>query len=129
LYADLFKESIYDQLVHPKQCFCHVPKEELKKWAVKRYCDHSSTMELLASTRDPHEKEIISIIALLDVAVMHISMPKDTQKIFALMILIILVLVIVCGNYICHKNIFSQSSLISIKCEYNRLWSLSPHPH
>jgi hypothetical protein len=53
--------------IHPTHCFCQVPNEELKTWAKKRYEEHRSTLELMNSTEDPHEKEIISIVALLDV--------------------------------------------------------------
>lgn len=55
-----------ENTVHPKHCFCHIPKEELKKWAMKRYRDHYSTVELINSTDDPYEREVISIVALLD---------------------------------------------------------------
>ena len=39
----------------------------MRPWMIKRFQEHHSTMELLRSTDDPHEKEIISIVALLDV--------------------------------------------------------------
>ncbi len=52
---------------NPSRCFCQLPSEELKKWAIKRYCEHHSTMELLSSTSDPYEREQISAVALLDV--------------------------------------------------------------
>ena len=61
------KNSSYNHLIHPQHCFCHVSRDELKKWAIKHYCEHYSTVDLLASTNDPHEKEVISIVALLDV--------------------------------------------------------------
>jgi hypothetical protein len=51
----------------PKRCFCQFLFEELKKWARKRYCERRSTVDLLSSTNDPKEREIISAVALLDV--------------------------------------------------------------
>ena len=53
--------------IHPDHCFCQIPDNELRDWATKRYTEHHSTMELLKSTDDPHEKEVIGIVALLDV--------------------------------------------------------------
>jgi hypothetical protein len=43
------------QIIRPKQCFCHVPAAELKKWAIKRYCEQHSTLGLLVSTDGPHD--------------------------------------------------------------------------
>ena len=54
-------------LLHPGHCFCQVPDTELRPWAIKRFVDHCSTVDLLTSTDDPHQKELISIVALLDV--------------------------------------------------------------
>ena len=54
-------------LIHPTHCFCQVPEEELKPWVAKRYQEHVPTIQLLHSTEDPHEKEVISIVAMLDV--------------------------------------------------------------
>lgn len=58
--------NIHKDLVKPTHCFCQVPKEELKYWFHKRYNEHHSTIDLLSSTDNAHEKEVISIIALLD---------------------------------------------------------------
>lgn len=75
------ENSLYKHLFHPQHCFCHVPSDELKKWAVKHYCEHYSTVDLLESTNDPHEKEIISIVALLDVdEEMMIKMMGNVNK-------------------------------------------------
>jgi hypothetical protein len=52
---------------HPTHCFCQIPDADLRPWVTKRYVEHHSTVELLKSTDDPHEKEVISIVALLDV--------------------------------------------------------------
>lgn len=57
----------HNQDIHPGHCFCQIPDNELRVWATKRYKEHHSTMELLMSTNDPHEKEVIGIVALLDV--------------------------------------------------------------
>jgi len=54
-------------LIHPTHCFCQIPDQELRPWVDKRYREHYSTIELPNSTDDPHEKELISIVALLDV--------------------------------------------------------------
>lgn len=73
--------SSYSHLIHPQYCFCHVSRGELKKWAIKHYCEHYSTIDLLASTNDPHEKEAISIVALLDVdEEMVLKMMGDVNK-------------------------------------------------
>jgi hypothetical protein len=54
-------------VIKPHHCFCQIPNEELQPWVHKRYIEHRPTVELIHSTDDPHEKEIISIVALLDV--------------------------------------------------------------
>ena len=53
--------------VDPTHCFCQVPDEEMRPWVEKRYVDHIPTMELLQSTEDAHDKEVISIVSMLDV--------------------------------------------------------------
>ncbi len=63
-YGDM-KE--HDHLVRPAHCFCQIEEKELIPWVVKRYIENHSTTELLKSTDDIHEREIISIVALLDV--------------------------------------------------------------
>lgn len=52
--------------IHPRHCFCQVAEEELRYWAAKRYLEHIPTLELLDSTDDPHAKEVICIVSLLD---------------------------------------------------------------
>ena len=59
-------ETKTDEILHPTQCFCEFPVEELRNWAQKRYREHISTMDLLRSTGNAHEKEVISAVALLD---------------------------------------------------------------
>lgn len=51
----------------PTHCFCQLSFEDLTKWARKKHCEGQSTIDLLCSTDDPHEREIISAVALLDV--------------------------------------------------------------
>jgi len=51
----------------PQHCFCQISAEELWPWIEKRYHQQISTIELLNSTDDPHQQELISIVALLDV--------------------------------------------------------------
>ena len=53
--------------INPHHCFCEIPEDELRPWVEKRYRENIPTIKLIHSTRDPHEKEIISIVALLDV--------------------------------------------------------------
>ncbi len=53
--------------IDPTHCFCNFPIEELKEWASKRYYEHHSTVELLSSTEDPNEREMICAVTLLDV--------------------------------------------------------------
>lgn len=53
--------------IHPEHCFCQVPKEDLLYWAKKRYQENILTVDLLNTTEDQHEREVISIVACLDV--------------------------------------------------------------
>ena len=57
----------HGELVHPTHCFCQIPDAELRPWVIKRYQENRPTVELIRSTDDPHQKEIISIVAMLDV--------------------------------------------------------------
>ncbi len=66
----------HNDIVHPTHCFCQVSMDDLTKWAVKRYYENVSTTDLLKSTDDPYEKEVISIVSLLDI---------DDKTMFALM--------------------------------------------
>ena len=52
---------------HPHHCFCEIPADVLRPWVEKRYGEHIPTVELIQSTDDARQKEIISIVALLDV--------------------------------------------------------------
>lgn len=54
-------------IIHPSHCFCEIPDAELRPWVERKYQAHQSTLDLMRSTDDPHEKEIISIVALLDI--------------------------------------------------------------
>ena len=44
-----------------------VDSAELLPWILKKYHHHIPTLKLLESTSDPHERELILIVALLDV--------------------------------------------------------------
>jgi hypothetical protein len=52
--------------IHPQHCFCQIPDSELMYWVKKRYLEKIPTLDLLDSTDDPHEREVISIISMLD---------------------------------------------------------------
>lgn len=52
---------------HPRHCFCQISESELLHWLKKRYLEQVPTIELLDSTDDPHEKEVISIVSMLDI--------------------------------------------------------------
>lgn len=54
-------------LRHPTNCFCHIPIEDLKKWVLKRYKENIPTIELINLAQNEEEREIISVVALLDV--------------------------------------------------------------
>jgi hypothetical protein len=56
----------HPDLVHPTHCFCQIPEAELRPWVIKKYVEERSTIELINSTNGPREKEIISIVATLD---------------------------------------------------------------
>ena len=59
--------STKDELIKPTHCFCMIPDDDLKPWIIKKYRDHIPTLDLMLSTEDSREKEIISIVALIDV--------------------------------------------------------------
>jgi len=61
------ENAMKTSLIRPHHCFCEIPDVELQPWVEKRYRENRSTVELLHSTDDAHQKEIISIVALLDV--------------------------------------------------------------
>lgn len=44
-----------------------IPKSSLEKWAIKKYRERCSTMELMASAKNNHELTAIAIVALLEV--------------------------------------------------------------
>lgn len=56
----------HPKFVHPTHCFCQIAEKGLRSWAIRRYAEGRSTIELLDSTDDPHEREVISIVATLD---------------------------------------------------------------
>ena len=44
-----------------------IPKRGLKKWAMKKFSEGYSTMELMASAQNDHDRSVISIVALMEV--------------------------------------------------------------
>lgn len=56
----------HPNVIHPHHCFCQVPEPELLFWMRKRYVEGISTIELINSTEDSHEREVISIVSMLD---------------------------------------------------------------
>ncbi len=59
--------SLVTEIVHPHHCFCGFPDEKIQPWITKKFVEQIDTVDLLNSTTDPEEREIISIVALLDV--------------------------------------------------------------
>lgn len=55
------------QLKQKPRCFCQIPLTDLEKWAHKKYVDGKNTIDLLAETRSDYDKELVTIIAMLDV--------------------------------------------------------------
>ncbi len=53
--------------IHPQHCFCQVSESELLFWAKRRYLENVPTVDLLYTTDDPHEREVISIVSMLDI--------------------------------------------------------------
>ena len=56
-----------NEINKPNQCFCEVPSKELIYWTKKRYKEQILTVDLLNSTEDPHEREVIGIVGCLDI--------------------------------------------------------------
>lgn len=54
-------------LKHPSKCFCQFNKDDLIPWIDKRYHKNIPTIDLLDEATSEEEKEIVSIVALLDV--------------------------------------------------------------
>jgi len=70
----------------PTHCYCQYTEEELLPWVRKRYQEHRETIDLLTSTDDFSQKEMISIVALLDVdeatlLAMMKNVPRDDDHI------------------------------------------------
>jgi hypothetical protein len=55
------------KLEKPKRCFCKIPPAELAKWMHEKYVNGLSTMELMQKATTPYERELVTIIAMLDV--------------------------------------------------------------
>ncbi len=56
-----------EQLTKKPRCFCKIPITDLEKWAYKKFVEGKNTMQLLADVENDYDKELITIIAMLDV--------------------------------------------------------------
>jgi hypothetical protein len=52
----------------PGRCFCQIAMDDLIGWARKRFLEGLSTVQLLATAKNPQEREAVGIVALLDVS-------------------------------------------------------------
>ncbi|MBN1981938.1 MAG: hypothetical protein JW795_10415 [Chitinivibrionales bacterium] len=52
--------------ISPKHCFCQISFHELEKWVEKRTHKQSSVGELILATTNGEEKEILTLIDLLE---------------------------------------------------------------
>ncbi len=59
--------KLTDHFPHPKNCFCNIPIELLRKWYVKRYVDDIPTLELMEIAESDSDKEAICAIATFDI--------------------------------------------------------------
>ncbi len=50
----------------PSRCFCKYDADELKEVAYKKIIQKVPTLELLGSAKSQREKELISVVAMLD---------------------------------------------------------------
>ncbi|MFW5751004.1 MAG: hypothetical protein ACOCZK_05080 [Planctomycetota bacterium] len=76
------KHIAFEILEKSTRCFCHIPIEELVYWARRRYVDGEPTTALLANAPSQRDRELICVIALLDVdaerlnkAIGHLAKP------------------------------------------------------
>lgn len=51
----------------PAKCFCRLPMDQLAKWARRKYLDGRTTMELMAEAANSRERELVTVVALLEV--------------------------------------------------------------
>jgi len=54
-------------LEKPNRCFCTIPPSELIPWMQEKYVKGLSTMELMQKAVTPRDRELVTIIAMLDV--------------------------------------------------------------
>ena len=59
--------NLTDHLPHPKNCFCNIPMDLLRKWFVKRYQEDIPTLELMEMAETESDKEAICAIATFDI--------------------------------------------------------------
>ena len=59
--------GLTDHLPHPKNCFCNIPMNLLRKWYLKRYLECIPTLELLEIAECDSDKEAICAVAMFDI--------------------------------------------------------------
>lgn len=76
------KHIAFEILEKSTRCFCHIPINELVYWARRRYVHGEPTTALLANAPSQRDRELICVIALLDVeaerlnqAIGHLARP------------------------------------------------------
>jgi len=73
--------GLTDHLLHPKNCFCSISKDLLKKWFVKRYVEGIPTLELMNLADTESDKEAICVIAMFDLdEELMLEMMGDVNK-------------------------------------------------
>jgi len=60
------KENL-ERLAPKPRCFCKIPITDLEKWAHEKYVQGKNTLQLLDEAENDYDKELITIIAMLDV--------------------------------------------------------------
>ena len=52
---------------YPSKCFCKFDPEELVEVAWRKFVLNESTLDLMRDASDSHERDIVCIVAMLDV--------------------------------------------------------------
>lgn len=63
-----------------KCSLCTIPIEEIGVWAERRFIDNISTLELLKLAKNDREKEIITVVGMLDVDDKKLNSMLETAK-------------------------------------------------
>ena len=75
------RKNHIDHTLKPEKCFCQIPGDDLQKWAEKRFYENRETIDLLSEAKSDYEKEIVSIVSLLDIDdTTMIEMMGDVDK-------------------------------------------------